>query len=839
MPLHRSPGHFPVTTASSAGNVIGRRHYAGIFLLCLGTLLLELSLTRVMSVALWYHFGFLVISTALLGFGASGVMLALWRRLREDIPLDRALAVLALLFGVLAVVCFWLQQRIPFDPFNLLNDARQFSFMPLYFLVVALPFFCAGLALALLFTRGSAVVNRLYAFDLLGAGLGCAAIALVMPQFGGAGSVVIAAAIGLIAAATFGWQRARPIAVLGAGLAVGAVVLAFFANSLLPISITPNKRSAPGKPTYSAWNTFSRIDFFESPPNPTRPYGRFVFVFDAGTAFTGMRDLRPDFRTVAAQMKDPLDFDSQVAYLGRSKPSVLIIGSGSGSQVLDAVQYGAGPITAIEVNPIINDIITGPAFKDRWGGLFDQPGIELVTAEGRSFVRRSREHYDAIISVHTISNSAIASGALSLTENYVLTREAFEDYFEHLTPDGVIFFTRPQNQIARLIATGREVLEARGVKDLRAHFYAYGGRPNADPAKARSNTFSAGFLVKLTPFTEAEVRAMDAFLGVDTPDGDNARLYTPLDAPADTLYQRLLTAPDVRTVYAAEPHQIQPATDNQPFFNQHTRWSSIGWETIRDLFSQGKQGRMALEDRPVAEVTLLVLLAQTIVVAGALIVLPLVRFKRDDLRAPGRGRLLIYFAGLGLGFIFIEVVFLQHFTLFLGQPVYTFAVVLAGLLMFTGLGAYLAGTLAGTPRERLRRVIPWLLAVLAATALLTPLVFQAALGLPMFLRVVIALAVIAPLGVLLGMPFPTGLRIVGEEAPGLVPWAWGVNGFFTVIGTILALMFAMMVGFLAVLVLAGVCYLAAWLTLAWASPKTGATLQTQAIGPTATTARRL
>jgi hypothetical protein len=792
---------------------IARRHCAGIFLLCFGTLLLELSLTRVMSVALWYHFGFLVISTALLGFGASGVTLALWRGLREEFALDRALATLALLFGVLTIACFWLQQRIPFDPFNLLNDMRQLWLMPVYFIVVALPFFCAGLALALLFTRGSAMVNRLYAFDLLGAGLGCAAIALVMPAFGGAGSVVMAGAIGLVAAVVFGWQNARSVAMLGAGLAVGALVLAFFAGPVLPISVTPNKRSFSGNRIYTAWNTFSRIDFYESPPAGARAVTNIGFVFDAGTAFTGMHDLRPDFRTVAAEMKEPLAFDSQVAYLGVNNPSVLIIGSGCGSQVLDAVQYGAVAITAVEINPIITQTITGP-FKARWGGLFDQPGITLVTAEGRSFVRRSRQRYDAIIAEHTISNSAIASGALALTENYVLTREAFEDYIDHLTPDGVIFFTRPENQIGRLMATGREVLAEHGIKNFRRHFYAFGGRPNADPRKARFNTFFAGFLLKKTPFTDAEVHAIDAFLGVDDEKGEVARLYTPLDAPADTIYQRLLMAPDLRAIYAVEPHLVAPATDNQPFFNQHTRWPDIGWNTIRDLFSQGKMGRMALEDRPVAEVTLLVLLAQTIVVAGALIVLPLLRFKRDDLQAPGRGRMLVYFAGLGLGFIFIEVVFLQHFTLFLGQPVYTFAVILAGLLMFTGLGACLAGRLKGTPRERLRRVIPLLIAVLAATAMLTPVIFQAALGLPLLLRVAIALAVIAPLGVLLGMPFPTGLSIVAAEAPGLVPWAWGINGFFTVIGTILALMLAMMAGFLAVLILAGICYLAAGFALA-------------------------
>src|SRR5438270_9561619 len=155
-----------VMGAVRPAETIAGQHYLGIFLLSLATLLLELSLTRVLSVALWYHFGFLVISTALLGFGTSGVVLALWRRLREQIALDRALAVLALLFGILTVLCFWVMQRIPFDPFSLFSDKRQLAFMPLYYIIISLPFFCSGLALALLFTRGGPRVNRLYAFDL-------------------------------------------------------------------------------------------------------------------------------------------------------------------------------------------------------------------------------------------------------------------------------------------------------------------------------------------------------------------------------------------------------------------------------------------------------------------------------------------------------------------------------------------------------------------------------------------------------------------------------------------------------------------------------------------------
>ncbi len=206
---------------------INWRHFAGIFLLSLATLLLELSLTRVLSVALWYHFGFLVISTALLGFGTSGVVLAVWRNLRESVALEKALAVLAMLFGISTIVCFWLMQRIPFDPFSLFSDWRQFVFMPLYYILISAPFFCSGLALALLFTRGGSKINALYAFDLFGAGIGCAALAIVMPVFGGSGSVVVAAVLGLLAAFVFGFRQTPKLKFAVAIIAVLFAALAF------------------------------------------------------------------------------------------------------------------------------------------------------------------------------------------------------------------------------------------------------------------------------------------------------------------------------------------------------------------------------------------------------------------------------------------------------------------------------------------------------------------------------------------------------------------------------------------------------------------------------------
>lgn len=788
------------------------RHYAGIFLLSMATLLLELSLTRVLSVSLWYHFGFLIISTALLGFGASGVTLALWRRLREQVPLDKALAVLATLFGVTTVVCFWLMQRIPFDPFSLLANRWQLLFMPLYYLVISIPFFCSGLALALLLTRGSRQVNRLYAFDLIGAGLGCALVALVMPVFGGSGSVVIAAALGLLAAVVFGLRHSRRLVIAAAALCVAAFASASYAERFLHISVTPNKSQFIQRPIYTAWNTFSRIDVYERPANvETKTPGARRFIFDAGTAATGMGDLRPDVRNYLSSHTDDADYRSGIAYVGKQHPKILIIGSGGGAQVLDGLHFGARDITAVEINPIINDVVSR-RMREYWGNLFNQPEVHLVTEEGRSYLRRSPEQYDAIISVHTISNAAIASGALSLAENYVLTREAFEDYLDHLAPDGVLYFTRPEAQIPRLFATGREVFAARGVSDPSWQLYAYRQRPG--PREEGRQSFMAGFLLKKSQFTPDELRKIEELLkarSTDSNDSPFETLYSPLEPHADSVYYTLVTAPYLRDVYAAQRSQIEPATDDRPFFNQHTRWSSINFATFRDLLIQQRLGRLALEDRPVAEVALIVLLVQSIIIAAVFILLPLARFSRAGLRVPNLWRYLCYFSGLGLGFIMIEIALMQRFTLFLGEPVYTFAVVLAGLLVFTGLGAALSQNYASLARQSLRVIIPLFLLMLMLTAFLMPRMMSIALGWSLLWRVLLSMIMLAPLGLLLGMPFPMGLRIVSEEAHVLIPWAWGVNGFFTVIGTVGALMLGMAFGFRVVLVCAALCYVVALL----------------------------
>ncbi|HUA16668.1 MAG TPA: hypothetical protein VMG31_15345 [Verrucomicrobiae bacterium] len=805
------------SVSTSEADAPTARHLAGLLLISLATLLLELALTRVLSVTLWYHFGFLVISTALLGFGASGVTLALWTELRERTDLDLALGACALAFAAGVVFSFWCMQRIPMDPFSVAVDHRQFLFTPIYLLLVALPFFCSGLAISLLLTRGSKQINRLYAYDLVGAGLGCALVAAVIPHFGGTGSVMVAGFVGAISAVLFAGNRRRAVGAVAGVLAIALLGGSFYGERIIPIHVSANKSRRPIHPIYSAWNTLSLVQVVEYPAEGKDPAMRVMYI-DAGTAATGGVDLRPDVRSSIARHPENVEQLSMMAYVGKAHPKILIIGSGGGSQVLAGVASGASSITAIDVNPAVNDIVAN-LMNDFWGNLYHQPEVHVFTDEGRSFVRRSKEQYDAIISVHTISNAAVASGALGLAENYVLTREAFEDYLDHLAPDGAIFFTRPEFQIPRLVSTAREVFAEKGWGSIGDHLFAF-TETERRPAPGRLS-FVAGFLLKKSTFSPEELKEVRRIAMADVgqePDAAKIEvLYSPDEKPAGSLCAEMVSAPRLADVLEQNDSELAPATDDKPFFNQHTRWSRIRWHTIVDLFSQNKPfgARMALEDRPVAEITLLILFLQSALVAGVCILLPLALLHRRGLAVHGRWGWLGYFAALGLGFIMVEIALLQRFLLFLGQPIYTYAVVLAGLLIFTGVGSSVAGRWKAGACAILQRVLLAAIIVVPLMALLTPLVFRAFLGFGIEWRIAIALLLVAPLGFVLGMPFPLGLRMAMQRSSALGAWAWGVNGFFTVIGTVLALMLGMMAGFRIVLLLACVCYLGGLLAISW------------------------
>ncbi len=304
---------------------------------------------------------------------------------------------------------------------------------------------------------------------------------------------------------------------------------------------------------------------------------------------------------------------------------------------------------------------------------------------------------------------------------------------------------------------------------------------------------------------------MNAFINLEKDPSPNV-LYNPY-SPAKNIYDSILNTADLNVLYQNYPFEIAPATDNQPFFNHHTRWSSLNLKSFKDIFSQQKMARLALEDRPIAEVSLLVLLAQVLLISSLVILLPLWRFSSTGLLFKKIFPFLFYFSGLGFGFIIIEIVMIQLFSLLLGEPVYSFAIVLAALLFFTGVGAYVSGKYKLNSLPTLRISIITLAALLLIASLFLPSLLRLAIALPMPARVLLAILLIMPLGMLMGIPFPTGIDIISKQNSSMIPWAWGVNGFFTVIGSVVGIILSMMIGFQYVLWIAISIYLISMLVI--------------------------
>jgi hypothetical protein len=687
----------------------------------------------------------------------------------------------------------------------------QFVYTFLYYVVLAVPFYFSGLATALLLTRAGREVNRLYAADLLGAGLGCAVICGVIPTFGGSGTVIFAGALGVLAALAFSsFQPSR--LTLGCGVTVvGLLALAFAADRVLPIRVIPDKvhplLPVGGAPVYTEWNSFSRIDVYDAPTlDPERPEPGFrSIIIDSGTAGTGMDDLHMGVRNFFASREDYRP--PGLPYVGRHHSKVLIIGSGAGREVLEALYFGACSITAVEINPIINNLVTN-RMRGHWGGLFEQPEVHLVTEDGRSYVRRSRETYDAIISINTMSDAAVTSGALGLSESYIMTLEAFRDYWDHLAPTGRLLVTG--YEVPKLVSTVRTLFDRLELGSPANHVFAFQGTI----APFGRMRLMPGLLLQKVPLKREEVDAMARRAGIEADeqgiDGTRPQVfYSPFHEPR-TKQQRLLSSlvnsPDLEGVYASSPTLLRPATDDKPFFFQKAKWTSprIGF---RGVLAAGKQGNVGTQ--PVAEVTLVVALLQALLVSGVLILVPLFRFRRQGLQARGCWTILVYFAGLGMGFILVEIVLLQRLQLFIGQPIYTYSVVLAGLLIFTGAGSYIVSRVKRLSCNTLSLFLIAVLGVILLTFVVAPGALKLALGLRFPLRIAVCVLLIAPLGIFLGMPFSAGLRLIATESTSLVPWAWGINAFCTVIGSIAAVILGMTLGFNGVIVVATLCYAAA------------------------------
>ncbi len=752
--------------------------FLGVAVVSLATLVLELTLTRLFSATMFYHFAFLAISIALFGSGASGVALYVLRPGIDGNRTTGLLAVFSALYAATTVVALLVILAHPLSP--VAPGLSTLGSLAWIYGAAALPFFFSGCVITLAITAWAGDISRLYLFDLAGAALGCLVLVPTLALLGAIDTVLLVAVLALVG----GWLLSRRRFILPL-LGAAAALLAY--NHVTGhITLRESKGLSEEMVVFSRWNSFSRVTVTR-----TGDPDRLLIFIDSDAATILFRD-----GADLERHRGLADRAEGLAYQLGGRDKVLVIGPGGGLDVILSRLHGASDVTAVELNPLVaRDVMSSEPFRTFSGRLYEQPGVRLVVDEGRSFLRRSRESYDLITATMVDTWAATAAGAFALSENNLYTVEAFSDYLDRLAPGGILSMNRwyqePPDQLLRLVSLGRAALAARGHPDASRHFLVVRGPEEGMPLT------TATLLLKKSPFTDEEVERAEAFarrLGLEL-------LYTPRTRPPSDL-TRLVTTPSPSAFWRDFPSDVSPTTDDSPFFFQTARLGSL----VSKRWARGEWRRTNL-----GTLVLFGLVGITALLVLAFVLGPLVLVRRRLQGTARRARLpfLLYFACLGAGFIVVEVVLIQRCVLFLGHPAYALTVVLFALLLFSGLGSLLSGRFEDAALVRhLRWAILAVVALVALAVLLLAPLFYALVHLAAPWRVLVTVATLAPLGLAMGMPMPTGIRLLHARAPELIPWAWGVNGAASVLGSVGAVALAMVAGFDLALLTGACLYLA-------------------------------
>ena len=784
--------------------------YVCVLLVSAATLLFEIALTRIFAVTQGYHFAFLAISLALLGFGASGTALAIFPALalRDIRPV---VAGAGLIFAVTSTGGLYLTNVLPFDAYTLLWEPSQLGYLALYYLALAVPFFFAGSIVGACLAKHPSRAGVLYGANLVGAGIGCL-LSVVFPVIvGAAGSVVVAGVIAVAGAAAMAGRELRRPAWLVPGILAVAAMAAAVVLGVTELRLSPYKavsqalRHEGASKAWSRWNAFSLVEVIESGSIHAAPGLSFAYqgVLPPQTALAVDGDNLSPMSAVPPERADFTEYlPTALVYRLSDRPSALVIEPGGGLDVLTALRNGAASVTAVVSNPLVVEAV-GERFADRAAGILGRPGVKVVDEGARSYLRRTDERFDVIQVSLADSFRPVLAGAYGVSENYLYTVEAFESYYRRLAPGGFLSVARwaqtPPSEGVRVVSVAVEALERMGVEP-------------ADHVAVIRSLQTITLIVKRSPLDAADVDAVRGFAdslqydlvyhpGIAASDLNRFSVH-PTPVYHDTV-SAILDAGAREELYAGYSHDISSVRDDRPFYFHLFRWS----QTPEILGSLGRTFQ------PFGGAGFLIVLGSLVVAVAAacvFILLPLLLRRdvsngRSQARAVGRLWPFVYFAGLGLGFLWVEIPLLQRFILYLDQPTYAFATVLFGVLVWSGVGSLAS--------DRLR--VPMAAAVSAVAALSAlyafglPLLFDATLGLPLAGRLALSVALLAPLGIAMGVPFPRAIRMLGDHAPALVPWAWAVNGSTSVVSAILATVLVLSLGFTWVILGGAAAYLAA------------------------------
>ena len=782
----------------------------------------EILLMRLFSIIQWHHFAYMIISLALLGYGVSGVFLALNRdRLSRGFPW--AIMTNLLLFSFSAPACFLLAQQIPFNPAEILWTPVQFLYLCSIYLILTLPFFFAANVIGLSFYQFKEQVSSIYAADLFGAGAGSAGVILLLFLMFPEQILTVLVLSGILAtlivsAYAFRGQHINTKHWTVACIIIGAVVT-FAPAGWVTLAISPYKSQSqllliPGTKVIDLYSSpLGLISVVKTAVTPlryapglslnatTEPPEQLAVFTDADN-MTAITRYNGNPETVSYLEQTT----SALPYHLKQHADILILGAGTGSDVLRANSHAIKHIDAVELNPQVIDLVK-EKYADFAGHLYSGAHVNLHVGEARGFVATSNKTYD-LVNISLLDAFGASAGLYSMAENYLYTEQAIQDYLQHLSPGGYLSITRwvkiPPRDEPKLLATVINVLKHANVR-----------QPGQQIIMIRSWQTST-LLVKNGVITSDEINRLKQFCSERSFDlvyypGISAQEVNRFNIQLQPYLYEAATAllgNESGAFIDDYKFNIEPATDDQPYF-----FHFFKWQTLPEILSLVDSGGIFLLES--GYLLLIAALLQAIVVSLLLIALPLWLWKSKLGIKPESGshlRILVYFFCLGLAFLFIEIAFIQKFILILHHPLYAITVVLSTFLLTAGAGSYFSEKLSRSP---LKSVIILPVATITLLSMIYILSFE---SITEFLletgdlsRYVFSILLIAPLGFCMGMPFPMALSRLSQTIPALIPWAWGINGCASVISAILATLIAMQFGFTVLIFLAIALYcVAAW-----------------------------
>jgi len=770
----------------------------GVFFISAAALLTEVLLIRVFDVLFFPNISYMIITCSLFAYGIAGVYSAV-----RPLPAEKDVWEITSQWSLwLALSILAILPVMNLLPFNMNSVKEQPVQQLLYFggmyLSLALPFFWTGRIFTVLFSRYAKSIRSLYFSDLAGAALGSVLLIPFIQSIGPGGLLFIAGAVSLLASLLFSGKRSR----------VAALSLASLLLIMLPFLRSPEYfdfkehqykrgvRSAREQNLVevTVWDPISKIDVIN--------YDTLRFIaYDGGSQTSLFYNFDGDFQSLKENL--PTEISSHfwqrgvlVSHLVRegTSPDVLIIGSAGGQEIKAALMYGAGHVDAVEMVGAVVEL-GQTKYSDYIGNLFHNPAVSVHVDEGRNFIRSSQTNYDIIQIFSNHTSSSIASGTGASATNYLQTTDAYQEYFSHLNENGILHINH--YFYPKMITTAARAWSEMGRDEFEKHVivYEYSGDETLPT-----------LLVKMQPWTEEELQTIDQFLTAEFP-GEEAT-YTlvvdPLhpennDVPASYFTGQLSQA-DIEEAGI----RIEPATDDRPYFN-----------LLERSFNPFPNGLVSFIKNPFEGVvldfvTFFVTGAVTLFYGVLFIVIPLNYSTAGRLKWRNKSLSLVYFSCLGFGFIVIEFVFIQMFIHVIGSPLYTVSTVLFVMLLSAGVGSFMSGKLNISAFSRW--FVPFVGVVLAVVLVLTilPTVKPIFLGTALFMRILFVALMIFPVGFFLGMPFPLGISTLESQPDGVIAWAWGMNGLFTIVGGLLAVIFSIQWGFTITLLIACATYLLAF-----------------------------